>query len=208
MRVIFYYRSTDPRIIGAKAMDNTRALRIEAEAKAFADQFGAVPVFTQGFNPRFAGLTFNKGQCKDRNLWTTPTPQNPVMVPRSPEALNKHHKEPGRQLQERFRKLWPAEAAKEYDSHLLTVLGISTAATFGNAVSYFYDQEQVSWIATSLPLTGQSLPYAEGELEVRHALEGWEEVLASQFDKARFDFERRQQEAALAQAQNDAPEAE
>lgn len=203
MRIVFYYSCPDQRLIEAKAQDNTKALAIQAAAEEFAKAFGAFPVFTQGFAPRFAGIGFDKARPPANwHLWSRPVGQNPCMTPYTAAAVPKRLKEAAENTYAKYKSLWPQEAAQEYDSALLTALGVRTAATFGNALSYFYDADKVSWIASTLPLTGASLPVTQGEVEIAPKLTGFEEVLASEFDKARAEFQRAQAEQEAKETAN------
>ena len=195
MRITFYYRCIDQRLADAKQKDNERGIMIQEQGKKFASLFRGLPLYTQGFNPHFAGVTFNKGNPpKNWLIWTQPTNDNPVMLPRSPEAVPKKLKQLAKDTQELFRKEWPTEAGTPYHSALLTAMGVGPQAVFGNALSYFYlvgpDGSKVSWIGSTLPLDGKSWIEKEGDEQTQ--MVGWQEVLASEFAQANEEFGRLQ----------------
>lgn len=171
MRVVFYYSSTDAGLIEAKAMDNTDSAAVQMAGADFAALFGAKAMFTQGFAPRFAGIAFDKeSPAKNWLIWTKPTQQNPCMVPLNPAHLRQGLQANAKYVSEVYRDKWPVEAAKARESHLLQALGVSEAATVGNALAYFFDKGGVSWIASTLPLR-------------------FTEIVASQYDAAQGQFE-------------------
>jgi hypothetical protein len=170
MRIVYYYRSTDPSIIEGKAKDNTAALSIQSRADAFAAAFSAYPVFTQGFAPHFLGITFNQQRRpSDWNLWSRPTQQQLAMRPLGVDRVGKKLKGKAFELNQRWSELWPGveDMTQPRESELLKALGVSEAATVGNAMSYFYSGD-TSWVASTLPLG-----------------EKFEEVKASDFEAAR-----------------------
>lgn len=205
MRIIFYYRCADQRLIDAKQQDNVKGIAVQEAGEAFAKLFNAHPVYTQGFNPHLAGITFNRAKPPvNWLLWTQPTRENPCMLPRTPEGVPKKLKQLAQGTHDMFRKLWPTEAGTPYHSALLAAMGISPQAVLGNALSYFYHPDKdginVSWIASSLPLDGKSLPVEGQESQV---MEGWYEVIASEFAVANDEFNHAQFLKQQGQAANE-----
>lgn len=190
MMVQFYYRTDNEAIVGGKKLDYEESLALEQRARAFADLFGAIPVFTKGLSPHFAGVTFNKQHGRvpqNWKLWTPP--QNgawvmwlypPKSVPKSLKAMSAH-----------WNKVWTDNIAavandmKPRSSHLLAAIGLNEEVIQGNALNYFFDPDGVSWIASTMPLDESKFT----------------EVLASEYDKAREANEHR---AAIAQAEQQA----
>lgn len=191
MMVTFYYRSDDAAVIAAKKQDFEESLALEVRARAFADLFGAIPVFTKGLAPHFAGVTFNKQHGKvpqSWKLWTAPQNGAWVMWLYPPKAVS----EKLRKASIHWNTVWNdnIEAVKAdmqpRSSHLLAAIGLNEEVIQGNAMDYFFVPEDgVSWVASTMPLDESKFT----------------EVLASEFDKAR---DSQQRKAAIAQAEQQA----
>lgn len=192
MMITFYYRSEDPAIIAGKKQDFEESLALEQRARAFADLFGAIPVFTQGLSPHFAGVTFNKQHGKSPQSWKLWTPPQkgswvmwlypPKSVPKSLQPMSAH-----------WNKVWTDNIAaiandmKPRASHLLAAIGLNEEQIQGNAMNYFFEGD-VSWVASTMPLDESKFT----------------EVKASEFDVAQTACQQRQ---AIAQAEKQAADA-
>lgn len=183
VRILFYYRSTDPAIIEGKVKDHEGSLLIEQQVQAFAARFGAVPVFSMGIAPHFVGVTFPKDgpPPQHKKLWTEPVKNNICMRPKT-QNIPSNLRGAAQKLAAEWVEHFPGELAKPRESLLLKALGLSEQALVGNAINYFYHGE-TSWIVCSMPLEG----------------ERFEEVTASVYDAARVQWGLEQ--AQLEQAQ-------
>lgn len=192
MMLVFVYRSADPAILEAKAKDNTASLVIDSRGRYFANLFGATPVFSTEPAPRFVGITF-QGNDKPRNghLWTAPKQGDIRVHPRTKNVPPKYRAEA-----QRLVKLWneeyPKEAGEPRTSHLLAALGLNEQVMQGNSFSFFYDKNNVSWIATTVPLD----------------ITKFEEVKTSEFDMARAQWHIWQAEMKAAPIVNAVDEVE
>lgn len=199
MMLLFYYRIADARLVNAKAADGMKALQVEDEGKKFAALFGAKAIFYNGFTPRFAGIAFDKESPPPQNgwkVWTAPQPGRPCMLPLQMSAVPRKLASLANHMNVKYKEFWPTAAAEKWTSNLLNALGISDAAAQGNAMNIFYDEDGVTWVATTVPLDGLSVPHADGS---KVFLENFSEIFGSEFDAARNKFQQREAEKLIAQ---------
>lgn len=143
MRIAFYYKTRRPDIPAAVLADKMTTARTEAQADRFATLFGAVPLFTHGYDSHFAGITFDaKHPCYNSHLWTKVTQEHPLSVPRSPEKAGQKWKAEAAKLYDLFYKEWPKDAAESRASALYTALGLTVEMLSNQALIY---QEWQGW---------------------------------------------------------------
>jgi hypothetical protein len=177
MRTIFYYRSEDPSIIEGKAQDNAESVAIQEAATKFAALFGAVPAYDISPTPVMVGVAFQKpARPKNPLLWTD-IAKNDIRQFPLPKVKAPKLREPLAALQKLWNDNFPVDATKPRTSKLLAALGLSEEIVQGNALDYFY-HGTTSWVACSMPLRGEKFT----------------EVLASEFDLARHEWQVSQQE--------------
>lgn len=153
MIVVYYYRTTRPEVLAAYTADEMVAARIEAVAQNFADQFGAKPFFTMGFDSHFAGIGFDKEHpCRHPDLWSKARDDDPRQVPRSPERAGAKMRAEAERLHTLYDRTYPKAEAQPRVSELVRVLQLLEGKVPELLVYHEVAAERAAYLASSVPL--------------------------------------------------------
>jgi hypothetical protein len=156
--ILYYYSTTRADIRDARAADLVRCNWIEGRGQAFADRFGAIALFTSGFNPVFAGIRYtHEKPCPQRTrpFWDVKKPQD-VWVPKT-KGVNGPDKTAYREMCQEFMREYPKDETKAWESSLLAALGVSEKIirtdAFGGILHY-KDVSGVAYLKSSCAMPG------------------------------------------------------
>lgn len=151
-----YYRTDRADVRAARALDMSGNAYVEGRGQAFADKHGATAMFTRGFAPHFAGITFHGEQKpKDPELWTKRTADAVLCRPRD-KAVDKRHQQRSWEL----RRDWNVDMQqledimKPRESAVLTLLGVTPDQIVGDHSLTYFDRGTFAYIASTLPIEG------------------------------------------------------
>jgi hypothetical protein len=165
--IIHYYVTDNAAFLAARAADAQKAAFIEGRCQGFADRFKAQALFTQGFAPQFAGITFTDAKkCPDPHNWTK-RPDG-IYVPRT-KGLNDAARKRLKPRYEEFMQNYPKEEAMPWVSELLNLFNVTHEQVLKSGMLHCTVKHDKLWTRASLPLQGMdeitASAYVDGTIE-------------------------------------------